>query len=327
MTPRSDKGRIKMAYETPRIEDRGSDSWSNEACCTNPGRGTLAGASPGSNDGIGSAARFWLLSGVTVDKAGNIYVSDTSSIRKITPTGAVTTLVGVSADGTNSTGSVAQFREPSGLSVDGAGNLYFAENHTIRKMSPDGAVTTLAGVAGQSGSADGDGNAARFYYPSALAADEIGNVYVADTLNNMIRKVELAGSHWVVTTVAGLAMNSGSNDGIGSAARFSQPRGIAVDKAGNLYVSDSGNSLIRKVTARNQLGGDDGGRTGGPRRDRRRRRHRRQVLDPWRTGGGYGQQSLCRGLGKPHRPETHVKWDRLAGDNPRWEDRVLRSER
>ena len=213
---------------------------------------TLAGLAgiAGSADGTGSAARFSLPQGVAVDSAGNVYVADTdnSTIRKATPTGVVTTLAGQaatlgSADGTR---SAAQFNAPSGVAVDSAGNVYVADsvNATIRKVTAAGVVTTLAGLAGTVGSADGTGSVARFYYPGGVALDTAGNVYVADTDNSTIRQVTPAG---VVTTLAGLAGNSGSADGIGSAARFGYPFGVAVDSAGNVYVADTSNHTIRKV--------------------------------------------------------------------------------
>ena len=167
----------------------------------------------------------------------------------MTPAGVVTTLAGLagsqgSADGT---GSAARFAWPIGVAVDSTGNVYVADNgnDTIRKVTPAGVVTTLAGLAGSSGSADGTGSAARFYGPSGVAVDSAGNVYVADTGNYTIRKVTPAG---VVTTLAGLAGTEGSADGTGSAARFSYPSGVAVDSAGNVYVADTGNNTIRKVT-------------------------------------------------------------------------------
>ena len=152
----------------------------------------------------------------------------------------VTTLAGLagSSGSANGTGSAARFYYPFGVAVDSAGNVYVADtgNNTIRKVTPAGVVTTLAGLAGSSGSADGTGSAARFNYPSGVAVDSAGNVYVADTGNNTIRKVTPAG---VVTTLAGLAGSPGSADGTGSAARFYYPHGVAVDSAGNVYVADT----------------------------------------------------------------------------------------
>ncbi|MGA2865882.1 MAG: NHL repeat-containing protein [Verrucomicrobiota bacterium] len=215
---------------------------------------TLAGApdaGPGAIDGPGSAARFNYTEGVAVDSAGNVYVADTGNytIRKVTPGGVVTTLAGLagsqgSADGT---GSAARFSYPEGVAVDSAGNVYVADqgNGTIRKVTPGGVVTTLAGLAGSSGRADGNGSAARFYGPEGVAADSAANVYVADSNNHTIRKVTPGG---VVTTVAGLAGSWGTADGTGSAARFNEPCGVAVDSAGNVYVGDYGNNTIRKVT-------------------------------------------------------------------------------
>jgi sugar lactone lactonase YvrE len=214
---------------------------------------TLAGLTGryGNAGGTGSAARFFFPSGLTVDSSGNVYVADTrnSTIRKVAPGGVVTTLAGLegssgSADGT---GSNARFYSPYSVAVDSAGNVYAADtrNFTIRKVTPDGVVTTLAGLAGSSGSADGTGSAARFYCPWGVAAGSAGNVYVADSNNHTIRKVTPGG---VVTTLAGLAGSSGSADGTGSAARFNDPYGVAVDSAGNVYVADSRNHTIRKVT-------------------------------------------------------------------------------
>jgi sugar lactone lactonase YvrE len=204
---------------------------------------TVAGSAgqAGSADGTGSVARFYSPNGASVDSECNVYVADSynNTIRKITPAGAVTTLAGLpqfdtngwsvggSADGT---GSAARFNGPSAVCVDSAGNVYVADrgNHTIRKVSPEGAVTTLAGSAGQAGSADGTGSVARFNYPLSVAVDSAGNVYVADTDNDLIRRVTANG---VVTTLAG---------------NFINPYGVAVDRATNVYVAEG--FTIRKMT-------------------------------------------------------------------------------
>jgi sugar lactone lactonase YvrE len=188
-----------------------------------------------------------------VDSSGTIYVADSlnNTIRKITSTGVVTTFAGSagvtgSADGT---GSAAQFNLPRGVALDSAHNVLYVvdgQNHTIRKITIPGAVvTTLAGQAGTPGYADGNGTAAQFNTPRGVAVDSAGNVYVADTFNHTIRKIDSSGN---VTTFAGLAGHAGQADGTGGAARFRQPRGVAVDSAGNVYVGDSANESIRKIT-------------------------------------------------------------------------------
>lgn len=144
-------------------------------------------------------------------------------------------------------GTAARFTRPFGIASDTAGNVYVSEpdNNTIRKITPAGVVTTLAGTAGARGSTDGTGAAARFDYPLGIATDRAGNVYVADYGNYTIRKITAAG---VVTTHAGTAGARGSSDGTGAAARFEGPLSIATDRAGNLHVGDQ-RGTIRKITS------------------------------------------------------------------------------
>jgi sugar lactone lactonase YvrE len=189
--------------------------------------------------------------GVAMDSSGNIYSADQPhhTIRKITPDGTATIFAGLNdAPGsTNGIGSAARFKFPTGLAVDGAGNVYVADNgnNTIRKITPAAKVTTFAGSAGIFGSADGTGTAARFNFPLGVAVDHSGNIFVADTGNNTIRKITSAR---VVTTLGGLALSPGTSDGAGMDARFNSPRGIAVDSAGKIYVGDTGNHTIRVGT-------------------------------------------------------------------------------
>ncbi len=207
------------------------------------------GAGAGWQDG--TVARFSAPGGAAVDAAGNVYVADTSNhvIRKITPAGVTTTLAGMpgSSGSLNGTGSAARFSSPHGVAVDAGGDLWVTdtENHTVRKITPAGVVTTVAGTAGVFGSADGTGAAARFNNPWRLTLDGAGNIYVADRLNHTIRKITAAA---VVSTVAGSPGAIGSADGTGAAARFSRPSGLALDAAGNLFVAEWGNQTIRKIT-------------------------------------------------------------------------------
>jgi hypothetical protein len=222
----------------------------------------LAGVS-GTNDGVGNIARFaggedGLGFDVAVDTAGNVYVAESrnQTIRKIAPTGVVTTIAGSaknsgSVDGTN---GAARFNNPYSVAVDASSNLYVADafNNEIRKIRPVGTnwvVTTIAGSVNNSGSTDGVGTNAQFNGPWGIAADGAGNVYVADTSNNTIRKLAPVTNNWVVTTIAGSASapNNQSIDGIGTNAQFYFPVAISTDKAGNLYVAD-GDDTIRKLT-------------------------------------------------------------------------------
>ncbi|HRI80142.1 MAG TPA: NHL repeat-containing protein [Cyclobacteriaceae bacterium] len=206
---------------------------------------TLAGSSAGYVNGLGSNAKFNYPSGVTVDALGNIYVADTEnhSIRKVTSAGSVTTLAGGTAGNVDGTGANASFNFPQGLVVDPGGNVYVAdtENFRIRKITAAGVVTTFAGST--EGFTDGTGTGAQFTFPTSIAIDASGALYVTDAYK--IRKITSAG---VVTTLAG-GSTSGFEDGIGTAARFSNPFGVAVDGSGNVFVTDSDNHKIRKITS------------------------------------------------------------------------------
>jgi sugar lactone lactonase YvrE len=234
----------------------------------------------GFSDGDPVAARFSGQNpGLAVDASGNLYISEegNSAIRRISASGQVTTIAGAIGGGTGSTDGIgynARFYGPEGIVVTPDGStLYVADfnNHTIRRLSLIGgdpaaaaswSVSTIAGLAGTPvgsltlGTDDGvTGNNARFYNPTGLALDTSGSLYVTDFSGNRVRRVQYRGGdpsssvNWFVTTIAGATDgSSGSTNDIGTSARFSFPWGIALDQAGNLYVADIGNHLIRKIT-------------------------------------------------------------------------------
>lgn len=231
---------------------------------------TLAGL-PGAHghaDGKGTQARFAAPSGVAVDRDGNVYVSDTqdATVRRITPDGDVTTVLGAATpEGLPAPGGPGTIglTRPAGMAFDDAGNLYVADAHTVRKVLPDGSVTVLAGRAGVTEIQDGPALQASFLSLEGLALDAAGNVYVVDSgvvlLNRFtntflqaaaVRKI---GTDGMVTTIAGATGTSlpdvmGYADGVGTAARFSFPEGLGIDDAGNLYIADRGNHVIRKLS-------------------------------------------------------------------------------
>jgi len=204
---------------------------------------------PGWSDGTGTAAQFSNPWGITTDGT-NLYVADTNdhTIRKIViETGEVTTLAGLArnAGSEDGNGSAARFNQPRGISSDGV-NLYVADsgNHTLRKIVlATGTVSTIAGTAGNYGSDDNTGPAARFNWPSGLTTDGT-NLYVSDNGNQTIRKVVMSTN--AVTTLAGAVEAAGSVDGTGAAARFYYPVGIVTDVV-NLYVADAWSHAIRKI--------------------------------------------------------------------------------
>lgn len=203
---------------------------------------TLAGVAgtKGSVDGTGTAARFTSPGEIEADGAGNVYVADSPTVRKIVAsTGAVTTLAGMAAHPGLQDGpaTAAPFNVPDSVALDGAGNLFVAEaaNRDVRKIVlATGAVTTFVGL---TGARIGVGHI-------GLAADAQGNVFIADTTRSVVYQVTSAG---VMTTLAGSVGNSGSMDGTGTAARFASPFGLATDNLGNVYVAEQGNYTVRKI--------------------------------------------------------------------------------
>jgi sugar lactone lactonase YvrE len=229
---------------------------------------TVAGTAGagGSTDGVGANARFCAPTGLAL-AGGNLFIADgegalntapappvfifSDEVRRLTvANGQVTTLAGADdqAPSIDGIGPAARFQSPFGVAIDRQGNAYVADSgsHTIRKLvTATGEVTTLAGTLGLAGSDDGIGSDARFNAPLGVALDPIGDLYVADTGNNTIRKIVV--SSGVVTTIAGTPGETGSADGFGTAARFAFPAGIAADGGGNLYVADENNATIRKI--------------------------------------------------------------------------------
>jgi sugar lactone lactonase YvrE len=202
----------------------------------------------GFTNGIGAAASFCFPSGVAVDNSGNVFVADScnNAIRKITPTGVVSTFAGSGSSGfSDGTGTAARFYGPTGVAVDGSGNVFVADsnNYAIRKISPAGVVSTLAGD-GPDGFFHGAETLPSAKLPDGVAVDGSGNVFVADSGNSTIRKISSAG---MVSTLAGSG-SLGFSNGTGTAASFARPSGVAVDSSGNVFVADTYNHAIRKIT-------------------------------------------------------------------------------
>jgi len=221
-------------------------------------------------DGTNSQALFDHPESIAVDSSGNLYVADTYNevIRKIVPMGSniwnVTTIAGqpdVTGDADSATAATATFNAPRGVAVDGAGNVFVADtgNNLIREITVGGAVMTIAGDTSilfngspEGGYQDGAADQAQFDFPSSLAVDGSGNIYVVDSNNSLIRKLSKTGpaNSWLVSTLAGSIASAGygSADGMGTNAEFSYPNSLALDPAGNIYVADTENNEIRKVT-------------------------------------------------------------------------------
>jgi len=220
---------------------RGQYTWTNVA-------GRTSGA--GYEEGTGAAARLNNPTGIVMAASGNAYFCDSYNqvIRMITPGGVVSTIAGTPmvSGSSGGSGKQAKFNSPSGLALDGAGNLYVADryNHVIRKVTPAGVVTTLAGSAGNYGSTDGVGGVARFYYPKSLALSNNGTLYVTDS-SYAVRAIRLADRS--VSTFAGSSSTSGYLDAAGTAGRFGTMQGVVALADGSLRVADMGNHCIRAI--------------------------------------------------------------------------------
>ncbi|HWL14687.1 MAG TPA: immunoglobulin domain-containing protein [Opitutus sp.] len=226
------------------------------------GRVTTLAGSPGASgvvDGAGAAARFLGPSLIDTDAAGNVYVADGYAVRKVTPAGSVTTFAGrVDEPGlADGNPAVARFFDLAGLAVDAEANVFVSDNDALRRIAPNGMVTTIAGAASR-GHANGAPTEVRFEHPTDLVRTAAGITYVIEEFGTAIRKIDAAGT---ITTFAGSWTETGSADGAGGAARFGALGGIAADQDGNVYVSDRENSTIRKITAAgvvSTLGGQPG---------------------------------------------------------------------
>jgi trimeric autotransporter adhesin len=203
--------------------------------------------------GIATVAQLYGPRGVAVDASGNIYISElaTNRVRKVDTAGIITTVAGTGSSGFSGDGgpaTAAKLNGPEGLYIDASGNLYIAEisNHRIRKVDTAGIISTVAGVGTQGFSGDGGAaTAAELNRPEGVSVDAAGNMYIADTDNNRIRKVDTAG---VITTVAGTGVSAFSGDGgVATAAGLYNPNAVKVDGAGNLYIVGRSSGRVRKV--------------------------------------------------------------------------------
>jgi sugar lactone lactonase YvrE len=207
----------------------------------------ITGMGPPYADGPPNEATLGSPTALVVDSSGNVYFTDAtySTVRELSDAALVSTIAGLASQfgDLDGTGSAARFTHPNGITMDASGDLFVTDSDAVRKIAPGGVVTTLAGQGDAVGYADGTGSAARFYNTNGIAIDAGANLYVT-VGDNTIRMVTPAG---IVSTIGGTSNATGSSNGVGSSALFNGPNGIAVDPAGDIFVVDEGNAVIRKV--------------------------------------------------------------------------------
>jgi sugar lactone lactonase YvrE len=224
---------------------------------------TIAGSEGAGSSGDGGSATSAKLGnphGVAVDSDGNIYIADSGNqrIRKVDSFGVITNFAGTGSAGHNGDGSPATSRQlnfPHGVAVDSGGNIYIADrdNHLIRKVYSSGGIMTITTIAGTPktdgfGGDGGPSTSAQLNFPYGVAVDSVGNIYIADSANHRIRKVDSSGGIMTITTIAGTGTAGYSGDrGPATSAQLYFPTGVAVDSVGNIYIADYGNHRIRKV--------------------------------------------------------------------------------
>jgi sugar lactone lactonase YvrE len=227
---------------------------------------TLAGSTRGYADGQGTNAKFDYPETICMGTDGFLYVADfyNQKIRKISLTGTVTTAAGSSGGFADGPAATAQFNSLEFLCPDPQGNIYIADggNNRIRKLSPDGQVTTFAGAAG-GGYQNGPVATAKFNYPTGICRDAAGNFYITEAFGAQVRKISNTG---IVSLIAGGIVPGdtvGFADGQGTAAKFNYPMGICIDPQENLYVADGSNHRIRKINPTGFVSTWAGGNTFG----------------------------------------------------------------
>ncbi len=227
------------------------------------------GAGYSGDGGVATSAQLNNSAGVALDAFGNIYIADASNhrIRKVSPTGTITTFAGTGVGGFSGDGGQAvsaQLNNPFGIAVDAIGNVYIGDfsNHRVRKVNTLGVISTIAGTTTAGFSGDGAAaNLAQLNLPFGVAVDGAGNIYIVDSGNNRVRKISNTG---IISTIAGTTVAGfGGDGGIATLAQLNNPRGVSVDGAGNVYIADMANQKVRKINTSGIISTIAGTTTGG----------------------------------------------------------------